>query len=89
MWIRSQDKRFLLNIDNAFVVEREFVGITSYSIYYHKEIDIDLGVYSTYKKALKVLDKIQCFINNLKYSKAMEKVMGYYIFQMPQDDEVE
>ena len=84
MWIRSQDKRFLVDINIAFVVERQIVGITSYAICYHKEIDIDLGVYSTYEKALKVLDKIEKHIENMYIG--VSNYMGKP-FQMPQDEE--
>ena len=87
MWIRSQDKRFLVDINIAFVVERQIVGITSYAICYHKEIDIDLGVYSTYEKALEVLDMMEQCINGYINEKT-SKFLEYCIFKLPQDEEV-
>lgn len=86
MWVRSQDKRFLLNIDIAFVVERTIVGITSYAICYHKEIDIDLGVYSTYEKALKVLDRIHRYLNLYVDEEGHSTI--HRVYQMPLDEEV-
>ena len=87
MWIRSQDKKILVDINIAFVAERQIAGITTYDICYHKEIDIDLGVYSTYEKALKVLDKIENKIGHLENLKRVNYVqpLNFYVFQMPLD----
>lgn len=79
MLIRSQNKELLINCDNFIIcVERE------YNLKYIKTIkngkELELGLYSSYKNMLKVLDiialKIQSENNN-------------YIYQMPQDNEVE
>lgn len=86
MWIRSQDKKTLtkisdLDIDGA----NQIWGCCSL-----------LGKYSSEEKALKVLDDIQKFISDKQYcvidkaprgSYVLNK--GVYVYQMPQDDEVE
>lgn len=87
MWIRSQDKRFLVDIDNACITERRIVNITSYAIRYHKEIDINLGVYSSYENAMKVLDKIHKYLNYYIDEKECSTI--HRVFQMPLNIEVE
>lgn len=75
MWIRSQDKSTLLNVN--FVRIRDYgdrcLMVGALDIY-----EYELGLYSTKEKALKVLDDIQEF-NECTYSE---------MFQMPQNDEV-
>lgn len=81
MWVRSQDKRILINIDNAVIIERQILKITSYAICCHKEFDIDLGVYLSFENAMKVLDKLHKCINyNIDENE---------VFQMPLNIEVE
>ena len=77
MWIRSQNKRILSNVDEVLVT---FVDENKCFIsgFWGTESDT-LGVYSTREKALKVLDEIQKRTEYL-YPKA---------FQMPQDEDVE
>lgn len=87
MWIRSQDKRFLVDIDNAFITERQIINITSYVICYHKEFDIDLGVYSSFENAMKVLDRIHKYLNY--YIDGKEHCNINRVFIMPLDSEVE
>lgn len=80
MWIRSQDRKSLLEIDDV-----EIDGINQiwgsdkllgkYSI---------LGEYSTYKKALKVFDEIQDELE----SEVFYITDSPDVYQMPQDDEV-
>ena len=84
MWVRSQDKRQLLNV-NDFRVQGCYIN--------SDEKMANLGKYSTHEKALKVLDMIQERISE-NYSDRQvpyteEKYRAYYVFQMPQDDEVE
>ena len=83
MWIRSQKEAKLIEVNNFRVIERS----ESYSIKYPYIIEtiiendsIYLGEYSTMKKALKVLDMIQKFLDNEFLAR---------VFQIPQDDEVE
>lgn len=77
MWIRSQNKRILSNVDEVLVT---FVDENKCYISGFWGTGSDtLGVYSSHKKALKVLDEIQKRTEYL-YPKS---------FQMPADDEVE
>lgn len=77
MWIRSQDRKALLNV-NQVLISPSVDG----SIYYINDSSGEesnvLGIYTGEQKALKVLDDIQEF-NECTYSE---------MFQMPQDDEV-
>lgn len=78
MWIRSQRGKFFTDCD-YFEVEK-FNGQYGVIILSNRSsISVALGIYSSEKKALKVLDEIQ-------------KRTGYLCpkaFQMPADDEVE
>jgi len=59
MLIRSQDKEFLININNSFVIK--VVGIEGdFKVVRSDQCnDYSVGCYSTKGKALKVLDMIQ------------------------------
>lgn len=78
MWIRSQDRKALLNV-NQVLISPSVDG----SIYYindslGEESNV-LGIYTSEEKAFKVLDMIQ---ENLEYP-------YYNVFQMPTDNEVD
>lgn len=78
MWIRSQNKKVLLNVNQ--VVINNTKDESEYYIHGYSERGIDiLGIYSTEEKALKVLDMIQ---ENLEYP-------YYEVFQIPTDTEVD
>lgn len=78
MWIRSQSKKALLNVNQ--VVINNTKDESEYYIHGYSERGIDiLGVYSTEEKALRVLDWIQ---NQIEYK-------NVEVHQMPQDWEVE
>ena len=97
MWIRSQDKNVLINVELVQVIEYDL------EILGHSGARVGcIGKYSTKEKALKVLDMIQEFINCIEEYKAQgeykrEIVSGCneirrlntFVFQMPQDSEVE
>lgn len=76
MWIRSQSKRLLINVD-----------VISVHISVHDDCDdylirgggYELGRYSSKEKALRVLDGIQ---NQIEYK-------NIEVHQMPQDEDVE
>lgn len=80
MWIRSQTKNALVNINfmcmcnesDGWVIYCESPGGVTYR----------LGVYSSEEKALKVLDQIQYNMELFEHELTM-------VFQMPQDEEVE
>lgn len=74
MWIRSQDKRLLINVSNVYVGGMED-NVEIYQI--GEQFNYQLGRYSSLEKALKVLDEIQKRTEYL-YPK---------VFQMPQDEE--
>lgn len=77
MWIRSQSKKVLLNVNQ--LVFNNTKDESEYYIHGYSERGIDiLGIYSSECKALMVLDKIESY---LEYSHNI-------VFQMPQDDEV-
>lgn len=72
MWIRSQDKELLKNVNNIEIIK--FDGEKYTTIQgdgYH------LGIYSSNEKALRVLDGIQ---NQIEYP-------CNAVFEMPQDEE--
>ena len=77
MLIRSQNKEFLININNSFVIE--VVGIEGdFKVVCSDQCnDYSVGCYSTKEKAIKVLDMIQeAYVN------------GHIDFQIPADSEV-
>lgn len=77
MWIRSQSKKVLLNVNQ--VVINNAKDESEYYIHGYSERGINiLGIYSSECKSLMVLDKIESY---LEYSHNI-------VFQMPQDDEV-
>lgn len=74
MWIRSQDKELLKNVNNIEIIK--FDGEKYTTIQgdgYH------LGIYSSNEKALMVLDWIQ---NQIEYK-------NVEVHQMPKDEDVE
>ena len=78
MWIRSQSKKSLLNVNQ--VVIKNTKDESEYYIHGYSERGIDiLGVYSTQEKALKELDAIE---ESLEYP-------YNEVFEMPLDEEVE
>lgn len=94
MWIRSQRKNALVNINFMRVInDGNFCLICGATT---DGFDCDLGIYSSEEKALKVLDEIQKVISDKQYY-AIDNVTrksyilnkGVHVFEMPQDDEVE
>lgn len=97
LWVRSQDKKTLVKVDVVELLnyENSIVAYTSIKV-------VDLGKYSTQEKALKVLDMIVEQINlteeyrtqgedviESENSVARKSRLVRFVFQMPQDDEVE
>ena len=90
MWIRSQDKKQLVNANDLYIETRG----EGYSISTGK--GNDLGLYSGEDKAIKVLDMIQDFeirhqANLLLaiYQESNDNAEENMVFQMPQDSEIE
>lgn len=75
MWVRSQDKRLLINVSNVYVGGMED-NVEIYQI--GKQFNYQLGRYSSLEKSLKVLDAIE---ESLEYP-------YNEVFEMPQDEEV-
>lgn len=94
MWIRSQRRNALVNINFMRVInDGNFCLICGATT---DGFDCELGVYSTKEKALKVLDEIQDAIEDTDYYRIDNIGHGTYalgkgvqVYQMPQDDEVE
>lgn len=98
MIIRSQDKKYLVNMGNISIhaMDREVICFDTSGI--EDSGYISLGYYETEEKALKVLDMIQEAYSEyqimLNFSVSYlhefkEKTDGFAIFQMPEDSEVE
>lgn len=97
MWIRSQNKYTLINTNTIRICEDDRDDCDDYLICgYSDGYDHELGVYSTFEKALIVLYEIQsvimykqlCVIDKApRGSYALNK--GSQVYQMPQDEDVE
>ena len=91
MWIRSQDKKTLVNADRI-CMKHSF----SYEIYQQDENGtITLGKYSTEEKAMKVMDMIQNAITGTRFEFTdivrdcdLAGIEIHNVFNMPQDSEV-
>lgn len=82
MLIRSQDKKVLVNLDNATSL---YISNKRVHAYYNDPENYDVvGEYSTEEKAIKALDMIQG-----TYSKYNAGHLNAAVFQMPQDSEVD
>ena len=97
IWIRSQDKEKLINVNEHFSIEYTDVGMDKTQLKSIKYAiwgdNIKLGIYSTKEKALKVLDMIErkiCDSNvyNIQDGDYGDKHFSQLvsIFQMPQDE---
>lgn len=86
MWIRSQDKKKLIEIHDV-------------TIYHDKQIWAGcsfIGEYSTEEKALKVLDEIQKYIGSERFYSTTKgiseqqsiSIENTNVFKMPQDEDV-
>lgn len=98
MIIRSQDKKYFVNMGNISIhaMDREVICFDTSGI--EDSGYISLWYYETEEKALKVLDMIQEAYSEyqimLNFSVSYlhefkEKTDGFAIFQMPEDSEVE
>lgn len=96
MWIRSQDKRRLLNVNLVEVDGKEvrgyqhafFIGDYSSSNDWGSNNDILLGKYETEERALEVLDVIhQNLITCIKSDRIIngEKIVSLAVYQMPKE----
>ena len=79
MWVRSQDKKVLIDAKAIYWGKKAYVD--SYMVYTKDLLrntteDIELGFYKTSKKAMQVLDELQCRIARSESG----------VYQMPEDD---
>lgn len=86
MWIRSQDRKTLIEIHKVELDDLNEMYCNG----------LFIGEYSTEEKALKVLDEIKDAIEDTFYYNIENLGCGSYtlkkgceIYEMPQDDEVE
>ena len=82
MWVRSQDKKRLTNVEDVRILEQ---NNGDYNIWGNN--NCNLGKYSTEEKALKVLDMIEQSVSGF-IDEEVAEFYQYGIFQMPQDSEV-
>lgn len=78
VWIRSQSSNWLVFASEFYIKTKDGKNGISDVLTTDNQ---PLAIYSSYKKALKVLDIIQEYIQS--------RVNEYMVFQMPQDEEVE
>ena len=87
IWIRSQDKEKLININEHFSIEYTDVGMDKTQLKSIKYAiwgdNVKLGIYSSKAKALKVLDDIEEHITKNEAGIYNSK---FGVFQMPQDE---
>lgn len=92
MWIRSQRKNALVNINFLRVINDGnyclICGATT------DGYDCELGVYSSEEKALRVLDEIQDYIEDVQNCTIDDMGRGFFvlnkraqIYEMPADEE--
>lgn len=95
IWVRSQDKKMLVEASNFGINDEGYYG--SKSTHYTIDCDVhdstfELGKYSTEEKAFKVLDKLQEALTPRLIidvdGRIEEKGGRDIVFQMPQDEEV-
>lgn len=96
MWIRSQDKLLLTNVDTSNgIMINEYPDECLISLEY-ANTSFKLGEYSSKEKAKKVLDEIQEAIEDKFYYNIENLGCGSYvlkkgceIYEMPQDEDSE
>ena len=91
MWIRSQDKKKLVESTNVFITFDN--GTYIIKSFIEKYNYFDLGSYSTEEKALSVLDKLERFATDLERyiiehdmfnDHTTRTVVDNIVFQMPE-----
>lgn len=83
MWIRSQSKYILANVNSFRICKGDIDGCVYYSIHGHYDrYEQELGEYSTKEKAMEVLNDIYF---RIKYADIDEVL----VYEMPKDEDVE
>lgn len=93
MWIRSQNRKSLTDCD-SFAVERFFEQYQVVTLSSRSGISVALGIYSSEEKALRVLDEIQDYIEDVQNCTIDNMGRGFFvlnkrtqIYEMPADEE--
>ena len=92
MLIRTQDKKYLININHVFVMNNIHIATCIGKDSYGKDNFLILGTYSSEKNSIKVMDMIQKVIVDNKYMEIGEPRMfskQHGVFEMPKDDEID
>ena len=92
MWIRSQNKKILVDTNKIYI---ECDSIYNHKTYFIKG-DCILGQYSTEEKVMRVMDMIhdQIMLGSLKYEDVKSNdnnqqwLKSEFVFQMPKDEEL-
>ena len=80
MWIRTQDKETLLNVNCI-----DMYNLNKYE-WIIEACGNDLGTYNSKERALEVLDEIQERIINFEFGKANEcLISNEVVYQMPEE----
>lgn len=86
IWIRSQNKEKLINVNNSLCIDyTEFDMTKENQLKAIYGDDVKLGTYSSEEKALKVLDMIETHLEELEYKIHNRNV----VFQMPDDESLQ
>lgn len=88
LWIRSQDKKLLIPINNALYIPQSRTG-ENFGIFYK---DIMLGYYTKEERALEVLNEIElalgckrtAFNNTIVFVNVLENVNSM-VYEMPEE----
>ena len=83
MWVRSQDKRRLLKVNEGFYIangftdtDDTFIGVENVG---------HIGRYTEEERAFEVLDEIQCWIENGYIRKNDTIIECLRVYQMPKE----
>lgn len=95
MWIRSQNERLLVNVNDIcfYKMKKDSKTIYQFRCYGYGDDYYILGEYSKEEKALKVVDMIhnQIMLGSLKYEdvksndNTQQWLKSEFVFQMPKD----
>lgn len=95
MWIRSQDRKRLVNTNHVNIRELDILRTNVIDAYFGQSMYL-IGEYSTKEKAMKVMDMIhdQIMLGSLKYEDVKSNdnnqqwLKSEFVFQMPKDEEM-
>jgi hypothetical protein len=77
MWVRSQDKRLLIDADKIFVSKKDDSKYEIFNI--GETYNYTLGFYSSLEKAMRVMDEIHGNLNEFDLEVTV-------VYQMPNDE---